>query len=794
MIYELKDTTKAEALFDGIEDSMVQTCLQGLMGGKVYVTDPENPKSALAFCACFSWYAGEADRELAAFKPKGVVGMIPPDEGWAKLIEESWPDADKVTRYAIKKDTKFDRKNLEQLVAALPEGYTLRRIDDAIYDQLLEDDQFEDCVAHFESKEQFFEMGRGYAVLKDGKPVSVASSYSVYRDGIEIEIDTSEEERNKGLASAAGAKLILSCLDDGLYPSWDAANRISVHLAEKLGYEFSHEYPCCWLDEIIDRAIPNPDKSGWDGLCGVYESESSDHKRFTVLRKNGDLYANFVSTSGKPLEMKLFPLGENTFGLMWGDDEIRFSGSVMIVNGRRCWKLQESVKENTDMDKNTWMGNLAREAFEKGAFNGTWLLAEHGEIVSRGAVGWMDPENKRPMQEDALFDLASVSKQFTAAAIMLLRRKGLLDLEDELTKFFPELPYKGITIRHLLTHTSGLPDYMKWVDQIARAEDTIPGNEVVIRFLKEAGEQPRFQPGEKFEYCNTGYCVLAQIVELLSGVKFEDFMRENIFEPAGMHATRVRHPRKDGGFENWARAVVLEEGKSVLPEDSKRDNYVTTLDGEAGDGYVYSNIFDLFRWDQVLKEGTLLTKEEQELMYTPGAKVSEEGGDEVGYGFGWFIINNPNLGKVLSHSGGWPGVSTWFGRYLDADRVLILLCCRDVDERGDASFMRAMSAVARGEEPKPLQCIEDLEVKDPDKSRWASFCGNYETDPGEDSIEEVFLKDGELWAKVVSELGMRYPLKLYPIGENKFGIKEDDIEILFEDGCMVIEDETIKKL
>ena len=110
------------------------------------------------------------------------------------------------------------------------------------------------------------------------------------------------------------------------------------------------------------------------------------------------------------------------------------------------------------MEKKTMMENYTRAAYEKGVFAGAWLLAENGEIVTKGAVGFHDPAGRLPMQEDSIFDIGSVSKQFTAAAIMLLRRDGLLDLEDEITKFFPEIPFKGITIRHLLTHTGGLPD------------------------------------------------------------------------------------------------------------------------------------------------------------------------------------------------------------------------------------------------------------------------------------------------------------------------------------------------
>ena len=248
MIYELKDTSKVKELFTGAVDSLVTTCLEGMMDSKIYVTDLDDPRSAMAYLAEFAFFAGEPDRELASFKPKGVVGMVPSSEAWAKLIEECQPDADKVTRYAIQKGAKFDRANLQKLVDALPEGYEIKRIDGELYDKCLEIDDFEDGVCHFGSKEQYLKMGRGFVALKDGEPVSMASSYTVYREGIEIEIDTLESERRKGLAAAVGAALILSCLDDGLYPSWDAANMDSVHLAEKLGYEFSHEY-CCYAVE-----------------------------------------------------------------------------------------------------------------------------------------------------------------------------------------------------------------------------------------------------------------------------------------------------------------------------------------------------------------------------------------------------------------------------------------------------------------------------------------------------------------------------------------------------------------
>ncbi len=354
------------------------------------------------------------------------------------------------------------------------------------------------------------------------------------------------------------------------------------------------------------------------------------------------------------------------------------------------------------MDKKSRMDNLVREAHEKGIFTGAWLFAENGEIVSKGAVGWRDPEDTLPLREDSIFELASVSKQFTAAAIMLLRKKGLLSLEDELAKFFPENPYQGITIRHLLNHTSGIPDHEVWIVKNFQGENTIPNNDIVVRFLKECGEDPLFEPGEKFEYSNTAYCLLAEIIELVSGAKFEDFMREEVFEPAGMFSTRVCHIRKDGiQFENFARGLVFENSKYIVPDDSEECRYVIPLDGESGDGFVYTNIFDMYAWDKALREERLLNKEEQMMMFTPGKLNNGKNGgwggkDEIGYGFGWDIFHDQKIGCIVSHGGDWPGYSTWYERSIDVEKVLILLCCREsLDWEGFDSFLDGMKAIAR---------------------------------------------------------------------------------------------------
>ncbi len=241
MIYELADTAKATALFEGWSETLIWSCLQRVMG-KIYVTDLEKPHSALAFVGCFAFYGGEPDRELAMHKPAGFVIMTPQNEAWASLIEECWPSAKKETRFSIRKDTRFNIPTLKKMAETIPEGYELRRIDAEIYAQCLSDPLTCDFVSCFKSKEQYLELGRGMVLLKNGRIVSGASSYTRYKEGIEIEVDTVSEERRKGLAKVVSAALILQCLEEDLYPSWDAQNMISVHLAEKLGYELDHEY------------------------------------------------------------------------------------------------------------------------------------------------------------------------------------------------------------------------------------------------------------------------------------------------------------------------------------------------------------------------------------------------------------------------------------------------------------------------------------------------------------------------------------------------------------------------
>ena len=458
------------------------------------------------------------------------------------------------------------------------------------------------------------------------------------------------------------------------------------------------------------------------------------------------------------------------------------------------------------MDKKTRMENLARESYEKGGFNGAWLYAENGEIAAKGCVGFCDPANTTPVTEESIFQLASVSKTFTAAAVMLTVRQGLLGLEDRITKYFPELgAYEGVTVRHLLNHTSGIPDYFDdsdWFIRIWKEEKRVPGNDEILRFLCETKAEAYFAPGEGLAYSNTGYNLLALLVERLSGVPYEEFLQKNIFEPAGMTSTRCCHIRRDGvPFENYARASVIEDGKYSADVDSAEDSDVVAFDGLNGDDYVYTTLFDMLTWDRALREGRVLTLGEQERMYTPGKLNTGEDAvydaDEgLGYGFGWAVGTDAALGLVVSHSGGMPGVCTWFERFLDADRTLEFFINRQpADYRALVGFFDGMRKIARDKEPDPVRTIEEIALRDPDKSKWEAFCGKYEHPENADFIvDEVFLNDGELHARAIDEDGDEMVFRLYPIGEKKFGRKGGMLEITFGDGCLTFDGLTCKKL
>ncbi len=307
-------------------------------------------------------------------------------------------------------------------------------------------------------------------------------------------------------------------------------------------------------------------------------------------------------------------------------------------------------------------------------FNGNAMVIKKGEIIYQQPLGYADYDSKRLLNDSSVFELASVSKQFTAMGIMICKERGLLSYFDNIKKFFPHLPYDHITIRNLLTHTSGLPSYE---DQFEKNWDhkKIAFNKDIIDMLEKLHDTLFFKPGTAWKYSNTGYALLASIIEKVSGTSYNDFMVKNIFQPLGMSHTFVYNTRRSTGKipANYALGFVYSDSlkKYILPDSSPTFDYVYYLDGIVGDGCVNTTTGDLVKWDQALYGNKLVSKVSLDEMLSPLVQMSPR--DSTGfYGFGVFVQKSGN-GKIISHSGGWPGYATDITRMVDSNETIILL-------------------------------------------------------------------------------------------------------------------------
>lgn len=242
MICKIYNTSKVKALFENWQETMIWSCLQGIMGN-IYTDNAEYPTSAMAVLGDFCFLAGEPKEELISFLPKNFIIMVPQNHRWADMIEKCCgKHAKKVTRYAMKKEPDIFQEEKLQQAMILPSQYSLKIIDEELFYLCREQEWSRDFVSQYVNYEMYQRLGIGIVALKENEIVAGASSYSSYQNGIEIEIDTKIEYRRKGLAYACGAGLILECRKRNLYPNWDAQNLVSVALAEKLGYHFDYEY------------------------------------------------------------------------------------------------------------------------------------------------------------------------------------------------------------------------------------------------------------------------------------------------------------------------------------------------------------------------------------------------------------------------------------------------------------------------------------------------------------------------------------------------------------------------
>lgn len=303
-------------------------------------------------------------------------------------------------------------------------------------------------------------------------------------------------------------------------------------------------------------------------------------------------------------------------------------------------------------------------------FSGVILLAKDGKQVYHKAFGFREFASKQPLHKSDIFELASISKQFTAFIIIRLQQEGLLKYDDLVERYL-DIPYKGITIRHLLTHTSGLPDYQQIMDQYWD-KSKVAGNADILQYLNQYQPPPLFTPGEKYNYSNTGYVLLASIAEKASGKDFVDLCREKIFIPLKMNETGIRSPEVKKVTKNFTAGHIYVDSlhRYVRADSFPSADYTIWLGNRKGPGRVSSTAADLLLWDNALNTKSFIAQVDLKEAFTP---MTLNDGSISYYGFGWDIRQDSTYGAIVWHNGSNPGYSTQIIRYLDRKKTLIIL-------------------------------------------------------------------------------------------------------------------------
>lgn len=311
--------------------------------------------------------------------------------------------------------------------------------------------------------------------------------------------------------------------------------------------------------------------------------------------------------------------------------------------------------------------------------NGAVLYAEGGQVLYEQAFGWRDLKRRQiPLHTSDTFQLASVSKMFTAEAIMLLHAQGKLSYDDDLQRYLPEFPYRGITLRHLLNHRSGLSRYESLADEHWPDRGVPLHNDDMVQLFQKHRPDPYFEPDADFHYNNVNYALLANVVERVSGQHFEDFMKENVFEPLGMHHSYIYSLRGVGRLGLYTDTGV--QGYDLYRSGPQRvqEDY---LNGVVGDKVMYSTVEDLYRFSVALETHQLLPDSIQREAFLPGSETWKHGDN---YGFGWRMSQrHPG---IVYHFGWWKGYRSFFIIDRPHERVLIILTNTSSSAPGDPAW------------------------------------------------------------------------------------------------------------
>lgn len=386
------------------------------------------------------------------------------------------------------------------------------------------------------------------------------------------------------------------------------------------------------------------------------------------------------------------------------------------------------------------------------------LVARDGKILVETAGGMANIEAQCAATPATKFRIGSISKQFTAMAILKLAEQGKLSLDESLAKYYPDFPNAGeIRLEHLLTHTSGLhsytekPDFMMRVGKVAKSE-------AIIKWFQK--DPPDFSPGQKFAYCNSGYFLLGEIIASVSGKSYADFLSEEFFQPLGMKNTGVfvnSDPPSD-----CASGYAVSEGDAGLALD-------WDMSWAGGAGALYSTVGDLYRWNEALFSGKVVSEDSLKKAITP--YQLPEGVDGMNYGYGLFVSEFKRL-PMISHSGGLNGWSSDLAYFPDQKCTVVVLTNAHPAPPGltPQGISRHLAAIALNDVIKTLPEQEVDKTVDPET--YSEYVGKFDYSG---SVARFFIEENRLFAQLTGQPKN----EIFPKGKDKFFWKVVDAEVAF---------------
>ena len=374
-------------------------------------------------------------------------------------------------------------------------------------------------------------------------------------------------------------------------------------------------------------------------------------------------------------------------------------------------------------DISTRFDEQVRTYFDAGRFNGAVLVARDGQVLFKKGYGLANAEWDIPVTTTTRFRLGSVTKQFTAMAIMMLEQDGKLKTSDPVCRFIEKCPdaWKPITLHHVLTHSSGIPNFTSFPDYTKTMMMASPPAETLKRFLDRPLD---FEPGSKFSYSNSGYVLLGLIVEKASGLKYEDFLKARIFDPLGMKDSGYDHgetvmPRRASGYRKSGQELLNAEYMDMsIPH---------------GAGSLYSTVEDLLKWDQALYTEKLLPKEALARMFTPF---------KGNYAYGWFVTTKDGETHI-GHGGGINGFATHIERVTEPRLVSIALA--NVLPSEPAKVAADLLTIAAGKTPAKPPVHKEVAV---DAKVLAEYVGEYQLGP---ATLTMTLDNGALFTQLTGQ-------------------------------------------